>query len=168
MAGKHSIGWIGIGRMGYPMVERLLKDGHAVSVWNRTRAKAEPLAKLGARVVETPAAVAGCDIVFLIVSTGKDVEQVCFGKDGVTSAGKGRVPRIFIDCSSISGEESAQCRARLAAVGADLIAAPVSGNAKVVKAGKLSAVASGPKAAFDAVKPYILSFAPRGVSYVGE
>jgi 3-hydroxyisobutyrate dehydrogenase len=168
MAGKHAIGWIGIGRMGYPMVERLLKAGHQVSVWNRTRAKAEPLAKLGARIVATPAALAGSDIVFLIVSTGKDVDEVCFGRDGVASGGRGRVPRIFVDCSSISGEESAACRARLAALGADLIAAPVSGNAKVVKAGKLSAVASGPKAAFDTVKPYILSFAPRGVSYVGE
>jgi 3-hydroxyisobutyrate dehydrogenase len=103
-----------------------------------------------------------------MVSTGKDVDQVCFGKDGVASGGSGKVPKIFVDCSSISAEESAACRARLAELGADLIAAPVSGNAKVVKAGKLSAVASGPKAAFETVKPYILSFAPRGVSYVGE
>jgi 3-hydroxyisobutyrate dehydrogenase len=168
MAGKHSIGWIGLGRMGTPMVERLLKDGHAVSVWNRTRAKAEPLAKLGARIVETPAGLAGSDVLFAMVSTGKDLDQVCFGKDGVAAGGKGRLPKIFVDCSSISAEESAACRACLKELGADLIAAPVSGNAKVVKAGKLSAVASGPKAAFDVVGPYIQSFAPRGVSYVGE
>jgi len=168
MAGKHAIGWIGMGRMGYPMAERLLKAGNSVAIWNRTRAKAEPLAKLGARLVETPAALAGSDILFVMVSTGKDLDQVCFGKDGVASGGKGRVPKIFVDCSSVSAEESAACRARLKELGADLIAAPVSGNAKVVKAGKLSAVASGPKAAFDLVKPYILSFAPRGVSYVGE
>jgi 3-hydroxyisobutyrate dehydrogenase len=168
MAGKHSIGWIGLGRMGEPMAAFLLKAGSQVSVWNRTRAKAEPLAKLGAKIVETPAALAGSEIVFLMVSTGKDVDQVCFGKDGVASGGSGKVPKIFVDCSSISAEESAACRARLAELGADLIAAPVSGNAKVVKAGKLSAVASGPKAAFETVKPYILSFAPRGVSYVGE
>jgi 3-hydroxyisobutyrate dehydrogenase len=168
MAGTHSIGWIGLGRMGEPMAEYLVKAGNKVSIWNRTRAKAEPLAKLGAKIVETPAALAGSEIVFLMVSTGKDVDQVCFGKDGVASGGSGKVPKIFVDCSSISAEESAACRARLAELGADLIAAPVSGNAKVVKAGKLSAVASGPKAAFETVKPYILSFAPRGVSYVGE
>jgi 3-hydroxyisobutyrate dehydrogenase len=168
MTGKHAIGWIGIGRMGYPMVEWLLKGGNAVSVWNRTRAKAEPLAKMGARIVETPAALAGSDVLFVMVSTGKDLDAVCFGKDGVAAGGRGKVPRIFVDCSSISAEESAACRARLAELGADLIAAPVSGNAKVVKAGKLSAVASGPRAAFDTVKPYIEGFAPRGVSYVGE
>jgi 3-hydroxyisobutyrate dehydrogenase len=168
MAGKHSIGWIGLGRMGEPMVAFLVKAGNQVSVWNRTKAKAEPLAKLGATLVDTPAALAGCDVVFLMVSTGKDVDQVCFGRDGVASGGKGKVPKIFVDCSSISAEESAECRARLAELGSDLIAAPVSGNAKVVKAGKLSAVASGPKAAYDVVEPYIKAFAPRGVSYVGE
>jgi 3-hydroxyisobutyrate dehydrogenase len=168
MSAKHSIGWIGIGRMGYPMVERLLKAGYDVSIWNRTRAKAEPLAAKGARLVATPADLADVDILFTMVSTGKDVEQVCFGKDGVASRGKGRVPKIVVDCSSISVEESAAIRTRLADLGADFIAAPVSGNAKVIKAGKLSAVASGPKAAFETVKPYILAFAPRGVSYVGD
>jgi 3-hydroxyisobutyrate dehydrogenase len=168
MAGKHHIGWIGLGRMGEPMAGYLIKAGHQVSIYNRTRAKAEPLAKLGARIVERPADLAGCDVVFLMVSTGKDVEQVVFGKDGVASGGKGKTPRIFVDCSSISAEESAAIRAKLAELGADLIAAPVSGNAKVIKAGQLSAVASGPKAAYDVVEPYIRTFAPRGVSYVGE
>ncbi|HEY7552100.1 MAG TPA: NAD(P)-dependent oxidoreductase, partial [Hyphomicrobiaceae bacterium] len=168
MAGTHHIGWIGLGRMGEPMAAYLINAGNRVSVWNRTKAKAEPLAKLGATLVDTPAALAGCDVVFLMVSTGKDVEQVCFGRDGVASGGKGKTPKIFVDCSSISAEESAACRAKLAELGADLIAAPVSGNAKVVRAGKLSAVASGPRAAFDAVAPYIRAFAPRGVSYVGE
>jgi 3-hydroxyisobutyrate dehydrogenase len=168
MAGKHSIGWIGLGRMGEPMAAYLVKAGNSVKVWNRTKAKAEPLAKLGAQIVDTPAALAGCDVVFLMVSTGKDVEQVCFGKDGVASGGKGRTPKIFVDCSSISAEESAEIRGRLAELGAELIAAPVSGNAKVIRAGQLSAVASGPKAAYDIVEPYIKAFAPRGVSYVGE
>ncbi len=168
MAGKHAIGWIGMGRMGYPMAERLLKAGNTVSIWNRTRAKAEPLAKLGGHIVATPADLAGSDIVFIMVSTGKDLDEVCFGKNGVASRGKGKLPKVVVDCSSISVQESADCRARLAELGADFLASPVSGNGKAVKAGKLSAVASGPKAAFEAAKPYILSFAPRGVSYVGE
>jgi 3-hydroxyisobutyrate dehydrogenase len=168
MAGKHSIGWIGMGRMGTPMAEYLVKAGNRVSIWNRTKAKAEPLARLGAKIVDRPADLAQCDVVFLMVSTGKDVDQVLFGKDGVAAGGKGKAPKIFVDCSSISAEESAACRARLAELGAELIAAPVSGNAKVVKAGRLSAVASGPRAAYDIVAPYIRAFAPQGVAYVGE
>ena len=168
MSGKHTIGWIGMGRMGYPMAERLLKAGSAVSIWNRTKSKAEPLAKLGARVVDKPADLVGSDLVFIMVSTGKDLEQVCFGPGGVAAGGKGKAPKVIVDCSSISVEESAACRSKLAAIGTDFLAAPVSGNGKVVKAGKLSAVASGPKSAFDLAKPYMLSFAPRGVSYVGE
>ena len=119
-------------------------------------------------MVETPADLAGCDLVFVMVSTGKDLEEVCFGKGGVAAGGKGKAPKVIVDCSSISVQESADCRAKLTALGVDFLAAPVSGNGKVVKAGKLSAVVSGSKAAFDTAKPYMLSFAPRGVSYVGE
>ena len=68
------IGWIGVGRMGTPMAERLLKAGHDVSIWNRTRAKAEPLAAIGGKIVDKPSELAGCEVVFAIVSTGKDVE----------------------------------------------------------------------------------------------
>jgi 3-hydroxyisobutyrate dehydrogenase len=161
-----TVGWIGIGRMGYAMAERLIKAGTPLHIWNRTRAKAEPLAKLGAVVRDRPADLAGVDVLFTMVSTGADVAAVLFGKDGVTAAGK--APRIVVDCSSISIEDSADIRDRLATLGASAIAAPVSGNAKVIKANQLSAVASGPKAAFDEVKPLIETFTGRGVSYVGE
>lgn len=168
MAAKHALGWIGMGRMGYPMAELLLKAGNSVAIWNRTRAKAEPLGKLGGRVVDSPAELAGSDIVFVMVSTGKDLEQVCFGPGGVAAGGKGKTPKVIVDCSSISIEESAATRAKLTEIGTAFLACPVSGNGKVVKARKLSAVASGPKAAYDIAKPYIEAFAPRGVSYVGE
>jgi 3-hydroxyisobutyrate dehydrogenase len=160
------IGWIGMGRMGYSMAERLLKAGHDVSIWNRTRAKAEPLAKLGGKVVDKPSDLADVDVLFSIVSEGKDVEQVYFGKDGVLSGNK--TPRILVDCSTIAVEESVGIRKRLKDRGADFICAPVSGNAKVIKAGKLSSVCSGPEAAFKAAEPLIKVFAPKGVSYVGE
>ncbi|MBV9261104.1 MAG: NAD(P)-dependent oxidoreductase, partial [Pseudolabrys sp.] len=100
MANKHKIGWIGAGRMGYPMIERLLKAGHDVTIWNRTRAKAEPLAAEGGRLVDKPSQLADCDIVFAIVSTGKDVEEVVFGKDGLLTGAK--KPKMLVDCSSIS------------------------------------------------------------------
>src|SRR5215216_2897406 len=162
------IGWIGMGRMGFPMAERLLKAGYDVSIWNRTRAKADPLAAKGGKVVDRLAALAGVDVLFSIVSTGKDLEQVYFGQDGVVGGGNGKLPPIFVDCSTIAVEESAAIRKRLRAAGADFIAAPVSGNAKVIKAGKLSAVASGAEAAYRQVEPMIQVFAPNGVSYVGE
>src|SRR5262249_12676803 len=63
---SEKIGWIGMGRMGFPMAERLLKAGHDVSIWNRTRAKAEPLAKSGGKIVDKPSDLAGVDVLFAI------------------------------------------------------------------------------------------------------
>jgi 3-hydroxyisobutyrate dehydrogenase len=163
---KQVIGWIGMGRMGYPMAERLVKAGFDVRVWNRTRAKAEPLVAKGATLVDSPADLAGVDVLFTMVSTGYDLEQVYFGKDGVLSGDK--TPPIFVDCSSIAVEQSVEFRARLAARGAEFVASPVSGNGKCVKSGKLSSVVSGPSAAFDKVAPMIEAIAGAGVSYVGE
>lgn len=159
------VGWIGVGRMGLPMAQRLLQAGHDVAVWNRTAAKAEPLRELGGRIVGSPADLAGVDVLFSIVSTGKDLEEVLFGKGG---AAAGKAPAIVVDCSTIGVEESSRIRGQLSERGASFIAAPVSGNAKVIVAGKLSAVASGPEAAFRKVEPLIKAFAPSGVSYVGE
>src|SRR5579871_2282838 len=160
------IGWIGMGRMGAPMAERLVKAGHDVSVWNRTKAKAEPLAKLGAKVVDRLADLADVDVLFCIVATGKDVEEVLLGKHGVASGGK--VPKVVVDCSTIAVEESKTIRERLKDRGADFVAAPVSGNAKVIKAGRLSSVVSGAESACKTAIPLIEVFAPQGVSYVGE
>ena len=161
------IGWIGMGRMGFPMAERLLKAGYDVSIWNRTRAKAEPLAKIGGKVVDHLSDLKNVDVLFSIVATGKDVQEVLYGKNGVCSQG-GKMPPIVVDCSTIAVEESAAIRDKLKQLGADFVAAPVSGNAKVIKAGKLSAVVSGPEAACKTVTPMIEVFAPQGVSYVGD
>jgi 3-hydroxyisobutyrate dehydrogenase len=161
------IGWIGAGRMGTPMAERLLKAGHGLSVWNRTRAKAEPLAAKGATIVDKLSDLAFCDVVFSIVSTGKDLEEVYLGNNGV-AAGGGKLPKVFVDCSTISVEESAAIRKRLKERGADYVAAPVSGNAKVIKAGKLSAILSGPEAACKTVMPLMEAIAPQGVALAGE
>jgi 3-hydroxyisobutyrate dehydrogenase len=79
-----------------------------------------------------------------------------------------KTPPVFVDCSTIAVEESADIRKRLKERGADYVCAPVSGNAKVIKAGKLSSVCSGPKAAYDKAEPMIKVFAPKGVSYVGD
>jgi 3-hydroxyisobutyrate dehydrogenase len=163
---KLKLGWIGTGRMGYEMVARLAQGGGDVTVWNRTRAKAEPLTRHGAKIATSLADLAACDIVFCMVSTWDDVRQVVAGPNGLLS-GKGKLPRMVVECSSISLEGSAELRALLEERGVELLAAPVSGNAKVIKAGKLSFVCSGPKAAYDAALPYLRMIAP-AASYVGE
>ena len=163
---KPVVGWIGMGRMGYPMAERLVGAGYEVRIWNRTRSKAEPLAEKGATLVDSPRDLATVDVLATMVSTGKDVEQVYFGDDGVLSGNE--TPAIFLDCSSISFDKSAAIRQRLAERGAKLLASPVSGNGKCVKAGKLSAVVSGPREAFDETEDLIAAMAANGVSYVGE
>ena len=117
---KHKIGWIGAGRMGTPMAERLIKAGHDVTIWNRTRAKAEPLAKLGGKVVDHLFELKEVDVLFSIVSTGKDVQEVLYGKHGVSSQG-GKLPSIVVDCSTISVEDSAIVRDRLKQLGSDFV-----------------------------------------------
>ena len=161
-----TVGWIGAGRMGAAMASRLGRAGFDVRVWNRTRAKAEALTGSGCTVADTPGDLRGCDVVFTMVSTSADLREVLTGPAGLLDGNT--VPGAVVDCSTVSTESSAEMRAACAARGVDFLAAPVSGNGKVVQAGKLSAVASGPKAAFDLAKPCMLSFAPRGVSYVGE
>ena len=164
---KQKLGWIGMGRMGFPMAERLIKAGQDVSIWNRTRAKAEPLAKIGGKVVDRLADLKSVDVLFSIVATGAAVQDVLYGKDGVAS-GSGRMPPVVVDCSTIAVEESAAIRNKLKELDADFVASPVSGNAKVIKAGQLSSVVSGAEAACKIAMPLIEIFAPRGVSYVGD
>jgi 3-hydroxyisobutyrate dehydrogenase len=162
------IGWIGIGRMGLPMATRLLKAGHKLRVWNRTRAKAEPLAKLGATLVDRIEDLRGADVVITMLATGKDALEVCFGPGGLAAEGAKKVPGILVDCSTIGFEESANMREKLAARGVQYLAAPVSGNPKCVVAGKLSCVVSGSRAAYDKVAHLLEACAARGVAYAGE
>ncbi len=160
-----TIGWIGLGRMGEAMVKRLTAAGYGAQVWNRTRAKALPLADYGATVVETKLDLAACDVVFTMVSTTEDLKQVLFGESGLTTGA--RKPAMVVDSSSISQEGSAEVRAKLEALGIAYLCAPVSGNAKVAKAGKLLIVASGPKAHYERVAP-LLAAMGRKTMWVGE
>lgn len=163
---QHRIGWIGCGRMGFPLAARLLAAGADVGVYNRTRAKAEPLADLGAQVVDTPAELADRDIVFTMVSGPDDFLAVTLGEDGVLSR-RSPSPAILVDSSTVSPEASQKVREALAELGGELLALPVSGNGRVVRAGLASFAASGPAAAFETVRPYVEALG-RGVHYVGE
>ena len=110
-----SVGWIGAGRMGYALIERLLDAGHDVSVYNRTRSKAEPLAERGAKLVDTPAQLADRDVVFIMVAASDDLEHVAVGEDGLLTADAS--PQIIIDCSTVSAAVSEKIRGLAAAKG---------------------------------------------------
>ncbi|MFV2088361.1 NAD(P)-dependent oxidoreductase [Micromonospora sp. LOL_021] len=149
-----TLGWLGTGRMGSAMVGRLLDADHPVRVWNRTRSKAQPLADRGALVVDSVAELAGCDIVFVMVSTSADLRQVLLGEGGLLTADDRRVG-VVVDCSTVSAETSAGVRAAAAARGVDFLAAPVSGNPHVVAEGGACLVASGGQDAYDRARPYL-------------
>jgi 3-hydroxyisobutyrate dehydrogenase-like beta-hydroxyacid dehydrogenase len=168
MAAEPTVGWIGTGRMGYQLALRLVKAGYDVGVYNRTRQKAESLAVHGAKIVDRPADLADRDIVVIMVSADADLEAVISGEGGLlTGEVDSEVPQIIIDSSTVSLESSARIRAVVEDCGAQFLAAPVSGNPKVIAAGKLTVAASGPRAAFDAAEPLLAEFG-RGVTYVGE
>jgi 3-hydroxyisobutyrate dehydrogenase-like beta-hydroxyacid dehydrogenase len=162
---SHKLGWIGTGRMGFAMAKRLLEAGSDVSAYNRTRAKAEPLQALGADIVDTPAALADRDVVFTMVSSADDLYSVVCGEHGVLNGAA--APKLLVDCSSVSEDGSRRVREALQDRGCEMLSAPVSGNAKVIKAGRLTIVASGPTAAFTLAEPY-LDMIGEGVTYVGE
>ncbi|MEE4597167.1 NAD(P)-dependent oxidoreductase [Streptomyces sp. DSM 41524] len=160
------IGWIGTGRMGFQLAARLLKAGHEVAVYNRTRPKAEPLEELGAVVVDQPIDLADRDVVFSMVSASADLEAVTTGDAGVLTD-EVVAPRVLIDSSTVSPVTSVKVRAAATERGTEFLAAPVSGNPKVIAAGKLTIAVSGPLAVYEEVES-LLHALGRSVTYVGE
>jgi len=161
-----TVGWIGAGRMGFQLAKRLLDAGYDVAVYNRTRAKAEPLAEFGATIVDRPIDLADRGIVFSMVSAPKDLEEVMLG-DGGLLTDPDQVPGIVADASTVSVEISERVRAEAEARGAGFLATPVSGNPKVIAVGKLTVAASGPREVFEVAEPLLRTWG-RGVTYVGE
>jgi len=159
-----TLGWLGTGRMGTAMAGRLIEAGNDVAVWNRTRSKAAPLVEQGASGVATIHQLATRDIVFIMVSTPADLEQVVLGPGGLLAAP--HQPAVIVDCSTVSVDASAKIRAAAAAAGVAFLAAPISGNPHVVAEGGACIVASGPVAAFDAAKPFLDQIA-KVVVYAG-
>jgi 3-hydroxyisobutyrate dehydrogenase-like beta-hydroxyacid dehydrogenase len=156
------LGWVGLGRMGAALVERFLDAGLDVAVYNRTRAKAEPFAVRGATVVDSPAQLADRDVVFTMVAGPDDFQEVVRELLSGEAA-----PRVVVDLTTVSPEASAAAREEAERNGTALLAAPVSGNPKVVAAGLLTLVVSGPEEAFAEVRP-LLELLGSGVTYVGE
>jgi len=163
---SHKLGWIGTGRMGFNLAARLIDAGCDVAIFNRTRSKAEPLARRGGKLVDSPRELADRDIVFSMVAGDDDFRAVTTGEAGVLVQ-PGAAPQILIDSTTISAGVSAEVREAAEAVGTRLLAAPVSGNPNVVRAGKLTLVVSGPEEAWEVAQPY-LKVLGAGVTYVGE
>ncbi|MFE9691836.1 NAD(P)-dependent oxidoreductase [Micromonospora sp. NPDC005806] len=161
-----TVGWIGTGRMGFAMARRLAKGGVDLAAWNRTRAKAEPLTEVGATVVDSIAELRDRDVVFTMVSTPSDLEQVLLGEGGLLED-RDHVPGVVVDCSTVSTESSERMREACAERGVAFLAAPVSGNGKVVKAGGLSLVVSGPEDTYHLVAP-LLAHLGKSVTYAGQ
>jgi 3-hydroxyisobutyrate dehydrogenase-like beta-hydroxyacid dehydrogenase len=137
-----------------------------VAVYNRTRAKAKPLVAQGATIVDSPRELADRDVVFVMVSASADLEAVTTGEGGVLTD-PDVAPGVLIDSSTVSSQVSALVRHRTADRGTDFLAAPVSGNPKVIAAGKLTVAVSGPRLVYEQVEP-LLALLGRGVTYVGE
>ena len=162
---QSTVGWIGTGRMGAAMATRLARAGVDLHVWNRTRSKAEPLTEHGATVVDSIADLAGRAVVFTMVSSDKDLEQVLCDDGGLLT--QDLTPQILVDTSTVSTETSARMREACAAVGTEFLASPVSGNAKVVRSGQLTLVCSGKEEVFVRVHP-LLDHIGMHSTYVGE
>jgi 2-hydroxy-3-oxopropionate reductase len=140
------IAFLGTGLMGAPMASNLLRDGHPVTVWNRTRAKAEALQSLGASVADSPAEAAdGADVVILILENGGVVEQVLFDSGLVERLAPGA---LVIDMSSIAPAKAIEHAERLAKSRIGHLDAPVSGGPGGAEERSLAIMVGGEDADF--------------------
>jgi 3-hydroxyisobutyrate dehydrogenase-like beta-hydroxyacid dehydrogenase len=154
------LGYVGLGVMGSAITRRLLDAGHTVTVWNRTREKAEPLLEAGARWADSPRAVAeSSDVVFTMVTNTAAVQAVTDGPDGILA---GLAPgKIYVDMSTASPANTRALAEKVAAVGAQMLDAPVSGTSITVEQGKASVMVGGDEDAFERVKPILEAIGPK-------
>jgi 3-hydroxyisobutyrate dehydrogenase-like beta-hydroxyacid dehydrogenase len=161
-----NIGFIGLGLMGREMSRRLLDGGYSLTVWNRTKEKAEPLLKAGVNWADSPKAVAqASEVVITMVTDSAAVEGVVCGRNGVLEGAHPGL--ILIDMSSIAPEMSRSIATRAKEKGVIMLDAPVTGNPKVAAEGKLGIMVGGPEETFAACRPI---FEKMGVKiiHVGE
>jgi 3-hydroxyisobutyrate dehydrogenase len=159
------VGVAGIGRMGAAIAERLLKHGHEVTVWNRTRAKAEALTVHGAKVVDTPAQLASAvDVILTILTDAQAIAATFDGPDGLLAGAiKGK---LFVEMSTVRPETERALAERVRAKGAALIDCPVGGTTGPARDGKLLAFVGGDAADLARVQP-VLEQLCRRIEHVG-
>lgn len=160
------IGFLGIGKMGMPMAQRLLAAGHELSVWNRSEGRAEPLIREGAIAAATPAeAELGADAVITMLFDDAANEEVLFGANGLLDALSPGA--LHISCSTISVALSERLAAEHARRGVQFVAAPVFGRPNVAAEGRLWIVMAGEESAVERARPLLQPMA-RGITVVGR
>lgn len=164
MSGER-VGFLGLGTMGAAMAANLARAGFAVTAWNRSPGRASELDDLGVARASTAAAVAtACDVVVVCVSDTPDVEAVLFGPDGLASGA--RAGQLVVDCSTISPSETRGFGARLAAIGVDLVDAPVSGGSEGAQKGTLTIFCGGEAPPVERARP-VLAAMGKTITHVG-
>jgi 3-hydroxyisobutyrate dehydrogenase-like beta-hydroxyacid dehydrogenase len=154
------LGYVGLGVMGSSVTRRLLAAGHTVTVWNRTREKAEPLLDAGARWADSPREVAErSEVVFTMVTNTAAVQAVTDGPDGILAGLESG--KVYVDMSTASPANTRALAEKVAAVGAQMLDAPVSGTSITVDEGKASVMVGGDEDAFERVKPVFEAIGPK-------
>lgn len=160
------VGFVGLGAMGCPMALNLIKGGHELSVWARRPEAAQPVTEAGAVRYASPAEVAKhSDVIFTIVTAGKDVEEVVIGEAGLIHGAKPGT--VVIDCSTIPPATTRRISTQLHAVGVEMLDAPVSGGEPGAIAGTLSIMVGGKVDVFERMKP-LLGCIGKTLVYIGE
>jgi 3-hydroxyisobutyrate dehydrogenase-like beta-hydroxyacid dehydrogenase len=160
-----NLGFVGLGVMGSRMAKRLLDAGHGVTGYNRTKSKAQWLLDAGMKWGETPRAAAqASEIIFSMVTNTEALKAVALGPDGII-AGLG-AGKIYIDMSTVSPAASREIAAQVAAKGAQMLDAPVSGSVITLEEGKLSIMVGGERSSFERARPILEAIGPK-VTYVG-
>ncbi len=146
------IGFIGLGKMGAPMARNLLLKGHSISVWNRSREKAESLARDGAHVAGSPEeACLDAEAVFTMLADDRAVESVVFGEEGIlTALARGS---IHVSSSTISTALARRLTTNHAARGQGYLSVPVFGRPEAAEAAKLLVIAGGASDQIERVRP---------------
>ena len=161
-----TLGFVGLGAMGSRLARRLLDAGFTVVGYNRTAAKARPLVDAGMRLGGTPRAVAeACDVVFSMVTDNDALRAVALAPDGIV-AGLRRYA-VYVEMSTVSPAVTREVGEAVAARGAAMLDAPISGSTITVEAGTASIAAGGDAAALERARPYLLAMAPGGITHVG-
>jgi 2-hydroxy-3-oxopropionate reductase len=160
------IGFIGLGAMGRPMAQHLMKGGHELHVWARRSEQARPLTDVGAKAWLTPAQLAAqCEVVLTMVTKGEDVEHVVLGPEGVIRGAKPGT--VVIDCSTIPPATTRRIAQALVGKGVEMLDAPVSGGEKGAIDGTLSIMVGGKRDVFERMRP-VLGCVGKTLVHIGD
>ncbi|MCV0396607.1 MAG: NAD(P)-dependent oxidoreductase [Rhizobiaceae bacterium] len=165
MSGKATIGWIGLGKLGLPIAARLAEAGYEVTGFDPAKARLDLAATKGIRITESPGEAAGRDVIFSCLPDDRALRAAALGERGIVASM--RSDATYVEISTVSPDVSAEVGRAAIEAGVAYLRLPISGNASIAHTGNLSCFASGPKDAFEAVRPIVAAFT-RAQTYLGE